>query len=291
MVLTVTPFGMDKYMQPPQKWEREKLSYFADHTSVHGWPRVLSNNNVQYKLLWLSLCLISTGMFLFQAFELLYNYFQFPTQTTVEVYGPIEQFPSITFCNLQHIDPVLHYLVVKQINGDLENVCDNKTGSHEEFLCKLKKKYKPQIDTYNLLEKEYEYFSRNKTNKPHNIKYFLEDLGYKSDFFINSVRAKYFNRETFAANILKTGLSKPSQFGISLENFINQCYYSIYDCTPKRSSPSPWFKLVNTSDHFNCYTFNPNVFLQEVAEDKDARTQPIPGAQGGKINLVKYYQV
>ena len=287
MVLKVKPLGMDKDQKQKKWWLGEKLSYFADHTSVHGWPRVLSNNKKFYKLFWLLLCLTSTGMFLFQAILLLEDYYEYPTQTTLEVSGPIEQFPSITFCNLQHIDPVLHYLVVNDLNGDKENSCNNKTNSDDDLLCSLKGKYKSQIDTYKLLQKEYQYFDNQRETRPNKIKAYLKEIGYTSDFLIDSVRAKFLNRQTFAANILKTRISKPSHFGISVENFINKCYYSIYECTPKRSSPSPWFTLINTSNHFNCYTFNPNVFEQEVTRDINAKTSSVLGPQGG--NCILYF--
>ena len=257
------------------------LQDFSAQTTVHGLPKILSNDSVASKCIWLVLFSGATALFLIQGITLLSDYFKYPTRTVLGT-DTLKEFPSVTLCNLRHIDPVLNLLFAKSLTGKLPKVCDSKKNKSQEdrFLCHLKHKYKRQLKTYDFLRIAYKNIQGWKQN-PASCK-ILWDILQKlrnKDFMISAISTALGSRATFAANVLKSRLSKPEDFGFEFDHFFVNCRYGSNECAvPQKVECSgqndndTWcfkrnqvgFKRLYETNHFNCYTFNPAEFLVET---------------------------
>ena len=86
------------------------LHEFSEQTTVHGLPKILSNDSTASKCVWLILFAGAIALFLIQGITLLSDYFKYPTRTVLGT-ERLKEFPSVTLCNLRHIDLVLHLLL------------------------------------------------------------------------------------------------------------------------------------------------------------------------------------
>ena len=64
----------------------EILHEFATYTTAHGLNRLVESAGILRKLIWAAFCLGAMGMFLFQSYGLIEQYFARPLSTTLTVH-------------------------------------------------------------------------------------------------------------------------------------------------------------------------------------------------------------
>ena len=279
------------------------LKEFSEQTTVHGLPKILSNDSSVSKCIWLVLFSGATALFMIQGITLLSDYFKHPTRTVLET-ERLKEFPSVTLCNLRHIDPVLNLLLTKYVTRKIPNSCEtnNPKSADDQYLCYLKEKYERQLKTYDLLRIPYKNAQKIKQNYEKEI--FFRDIlqgTQNPNFMVSAISSDMESRATFAANVLKSRISNPEDFGFEFDHFIIKCKFGSKECAVPELKPchidnnGTWyfkrnqmgFKRVYESNHYNCYTFNPSEFLMESMrlESRDLIPEPMIGIHGG-LDLV-----
>ncbi|XP_048252291.1 amiloride-sensitive sodium channel subunit gamma-like [Haliotis rufescens] len=81
------------------------LTNYANNTSAHGISKLVDNNGILLKLMWLVLLLVATGLIVFQVIKLVQQYQRRPVNTKTSIESTQLTFPSVTICNL---NPVLN---------------------------------------------------------------------------------------------------------------------------------------------------------------------------------------
>lgn len=276
------------------------LEEFSEKTTVHGLPKILSNESSVSKCVWLILFSGATAVFLIQSITLLSVYFSYPIQTVLGT-ERLDEFPSVTICNLRHIDPLINFLFLKSVTGDLPDDCGSASQLNEtdKFLCYLKKKYEKQLNTYDFLRVPYDNIEKlwKKLSKEGSLPSLLKRKR-NENFILSSFRSALGCRATFASNVLKSKLSNPEDFGFEFDHFIVKCRYGSRSCADiieekcrVSSDNDTWcfkrnqigFKQVYDPNHYNCYTFNPTQFLTESMDigSDDKVPPPMTGFQSG----------
>ena len=278
------------------------LKEFSEQTTVHGLPKILSNDCPISKCIWLVLFSVATALFMVQGMTLLYDYFKYPTSTVLDT-ERLKEFPSVTVCNLRHIDPVLNLLLTKHVTRKLPQKCEPKyyKSYDEKYLCHLKKAYGRQLRTYDLLRVPYENTKR--IQNDYKDRMLFKDIlqgTEDSDFFVTTIAAEVNSRATFAANVLKSELSNPEEFGFDFDHFIVKCRFGSKECAAAEEKPcnvdnnstcfrrnQSGFKRIYNTNHYNCFTFNPTEFLKEnmKLESGDSIPEPMSGIYAG-LDLV-----
>ena len=83
---------------------KDLVNEFADGTTAHGLPLVISSLNWWAKLFWFVAFFGFTAIFLMQGYNLLFEYFHFPYTTKVDlVTEKLLDFPAVTVCNMNRM--------------------------------------------------------------------------------------------------------------------------------------------------------------------------------------------
>nr|XP_002716931.1 acid-sensing ion channel 5 [Oryctolagus cuniculus] len=125
----------------PSPTDRKKFDHdFAISTSFHGVHNIVRNQSKWRQAMWTAVVLGSVSLTVWQIYSRLFNYFRWPTTTSVEVqYVEKMEFPAVTFCNLNRFqsDAVAKFgmvillwdIVSKVIH--LQDIGANSTASKE----------------------------------------------------------------------------------------------------------------------------------------------------------------
>ncbi|CAH1795512.1 unnamed protein product [Owenia fusiformis] len=219
---------------------------FANETTLHGVPKIIKDRSCGTRLFWSCVCLSALCMFLIQASTLMGKYLDYKKKVDIEVLDDPAPFPSISLCNIRHIDAILfeeiqgysqqHYMKVLEVMEASKNpnYVRNKTVEEDKPF------YWTSLETSINVQG---YLS----TKPELVK----ELGFDN---INDLTEIMFTRETPAANIDK---DKVTQFGIEAIEFIITCVYSGDRCNYSD------FKRFFHPFFYNCFTFNTSSFLTD----------------------------
>ena len=86
--------------EPPRRRRRSIIKEFALNTTVHGLPSIAQSHSKYNCMFWTVSFLIFAGAMTYFVMESIKVYFQYPTQTSVNiVVEPRQTFPAVTFCN------------------------------------------------------------------------------------------------------------------------------------------------------------------------------------------------
>lgn len=88
--------------QKKHKTLKEKLQEFADDTTAHGIPRIISRPNYFSKLFWLILVCGAFYLFGSQAWEIVAAFHSYNTKIELVTKREIN-FPAVTVCNLNRM--------------------------------------------------------------------------------------------------------------------------------------------------------------------------------------------
>ncbi|KAF6037706.1 SCNN1D [Bugula neritina] len=75
------------------------LADFAETTTAHAPPKIMTHKHILSKLFWGFLFLIGIGTFVFFSQELIRSFVSFETTTDIELKFSVLEFPAVTFCN------------------------------------------------------------------------------------------------------------------------------------------------------------------------------------------------
>ena len=194
------------------------LKQFAGRTTVHGVPRAINSNSTFARLVWSSVFLMASIMFVAQFIQLLQKYYSRPKKVTVEVVPLPVPFPAISFCNMRNLDA----FVLNKINENFINMSDplyHAENSDHPFV----KAYMESVAKY----------------YPMYAKYALEEL---------DVFQTVLTRSTLAANIPRDLISLA---GVQKDEFIVSCRLGGHDCN-RTTNILQFFDPY----YYNCFTYN-----------------------------------
>ncbi len=77
---------------------------FAQGTTMHGISRAIQARSAVTRAFWLTVLGIAAATFFYQFAHLLLKYFSYPKKVTVEVSNTPVPFPSVSLCNMRHLD-------------------------------------------------------------------------------------------------------------------------------------------------------------------------------------------
>ncbi|KAL4218059.1 hypothetical protein ACF0H5_022797 [Mactra antiquata] len=87
----------------PKRGFLDVLKEFAESSTLHGVPKVVSSRQLAVKVLWCILLVLALCAMLAQLFILFRTYRSYPIQTTVSLEFGQLQFPAISFCNMNPV--------------------------------------------------------------------------------------------------------------------------------------------------------------------------------------------
>lgn len=96
----VTPF-----QEPPKRTTYGSvLNDFADSTTAHGLPRVISEGKWYWKIFWFLVFAGATYVFCRQAWDILQDYRSNPVNTNIKIQTrTYVDFPAVTVCNMNRM--------------------------------------------------------------------------------------------------------------------------------------------------------------------------------------------
>lgn len=96
----VTPF-----QEPPKRATYGSvLNDFADSTTAHGLPRVISEGKWYWKIFWFLVFSGATYIFCRQAWDILSDYRSNPVNTNIKIQTrTYVDFPAVTVCNMNRM--------------------------------------------------------------------------------------------------------------------------------------------------------------------------------------------
>ena len=196
---------------------RDVLEKFARSTTMHGMPKIISSHSIFARIFWSLICVAAGAMFCTQISELLQKYFSFPKKVTVEIATGPQPFPSISVCNMRHLDVyTLNTLNRKFIEDDLPMNHINKTN--DSF-----------INEYMALTARF------------------SELWYRYQMTHTYVFQEAFSQATYVANIPEEIISTA---GVQIDQFIVKCNFGQHECNITQD-----FKQFFDPKYFNCFTY------------------------------------
>ena len=119
------------------------LSKFAEHTTVHGVPRIIRSKSKTSCFFWTLVCLASITAFSYYGYNILRRYLRYEKNVDMEISQKGIQFPQITVCNLNHISLDLLFDIMDRYDkfpwSDFESFSDsmmNYSKDTNEFVKK-----------------------------------------------------------------------------------------------------------------------------------------------------------
>nr|AWC68056.1 DEG/ENaC family ion channel ENaC4 [Platynereis dumerilii] len=215
---------------------------FADSTSMHGVPRIINARSLAARVFWSITCICAFGIFLWQCVILLQRFYSYPKKVNVEVVQRPVRFPSVSFCNTDHLDLV----VVKRLEEMLLE-SDNITYGNDTHFMKFKEAYQAFWDSSSFFFQPY-----------------LQHVKPYEKAMTHMLAA--YSRLGLIANL---GVDLASQGGIEMRDFIVNCRFMGEPCDIEKSFVKffdPYF--------FNCFTFDPSTILS-------SKTTRLQGAEYG----------
>ncbi len=297
-LLVCVAFGLCTSTMKSISNSKLNLQEFSEHTTVHGLPKILSNESTLSKTVWLLLFLCATGLFLLQAITLLDTYFDRPVQTVLKAES-LKEFPSVTVCSLRNIDPVLNFLFVKSSLGELPSDCRSPGNDDDGYLCFMVDKYKQELEVYNKLRTPYNNVAKIKSDPALDAP--LYHHFDRNEYLVTALNNYLGSRVTFAANVLHSNLISPTKMGFDFDHFMMKCRFGSHSCASMLLDDDcglqryvnqtkgctirdrEGFRQLYDPRTYNCYTFNTTQFLmrQYKASSVDELPPPMTGPESG----------
>ncbi|KAK2154562.1 hypothetical protein LSH36_265g03022 [Paralvinella palmiformis] len=206
---------------------KEVLDIFANHTTMHGLPKVIHAKSTLSRIFWSIVCIAAGAMFCMQMSEVLRRYFSYPKKVTVEVVPTPVPFPAISLCNMRNLD----FYTLNTLNRKF--IADPYPTSHLNDS-------NPFIRSYMLLVARY------------------GAMWYEYQDVYPHVFQEVFSRTTFSSNINESIISEAA---VLLDEFIVNCYHAGNSCNRSRD-----FDKFFDPYYFNCFTYTSPSYRDENQE-------------------------
>ena len=189
---------------------------------MHGISRAIQARSAVTRAFWLTVLGIAAATFFYQFAHLLLKYFSYPKKVTVEVSNTPVPFPSVSLCNMRHLDNM---------------VLD-------------------EISRVFLVNEEPEEW-KNATNNPYVSAYIDSVRTYANIYYSGPIDDQVFetisSRTSISTNImLRSNRSLLVDAGVPFYEFVVSCSYAGTDC-----DNASHFRKFFDIYYYNCYTFNP----------------------------------
>ena len=132
-----TIFPADKPTVKPDRrrygWQ-SIIQHFAHNTSAHGIPRIARSQSINNRIFWTVSFLAFSGITLYFVVQTIRTYFQYPTQTSVNVVSEWPQnFPAFTICNVARFRYDTFIMSFLNYTNELNITNTNDTTSFSSF--------------------------------------------------------------------------------------------------------------------------------------------------------------
>ncbi len=208
------------------------LKRFAQGTTMHGVSRAIQARSTVTRVFWLAVLGIAACAFVYQFASLLWKFYSYQTKVTIEVSNTPVPFPSVSLCNMRHLDNMVlteinRVFGISQEPKDWQNITDNPFVSA----------YMDSVSTYSDM--------------------FLDNHIDMHEFEIIS------SRTSMSSNImLRTNHSLLVEAGVPFHEFVVSCKYADTNCGHV-SNFTQFFDMY----YYNCYTFNPHSLNAESGSE------------------------
>src|SRR6218665_185579 len=231
---------------------RKHLEHFAEHTSMHGFGKVILTKKPEKRVAWVIVFLSAWILFAYQFTSVLMKYFEYSKKTTTEFVSGGAPFPAITLCNMQSLDFYAMHKFMKSIKAvESEEDIINKT-----FVSMFGKNNSYTYHIALLYDLTVKYVK----NNGHNL----------TPFDVKELE-KAFSRTTIAENLPKNVLD---EIAIKQDEFIVKCTFGNASCN---------FKTIDHSYFLKCFTFEPPGMSNTSFEDFQSLSEGI--ANGISVTL------
>ena len=196
---------------------RSLLQDFANVTTMHGMPKVISAKGNIHRTFWSIVCFLAALMFSLQLALLIQKYLTYPKKVEIEIMPAAVPFPAISLCNMRSLDVmVLNTFNKIFLSNSLPPLIWNRT-----VVPRFVNKYMETVSRYYPM-------------------YLREDLDLK-------IFQTVLTRNLIASNIDSRTVASA---GVSFNEFIVTCLYGNKDCNRTAD-----FTQFFDSYYYNCFTF------------------------------------
>ncbi len=189
---------------------------------MHGISKATQARSTVTRAFWLTVLGIAGATFFYQFVHLLLKYFSYHKKVTVEVSNTPVPFPSVSLCNMRHLDN----FVLDEINRIFHVTQDPREWTDA-------------------------------ANNPF-VSSYMDSIGTYANMFVNNTinEQEYetlSSRTSISTNImLRSNRSLLIEGGVPFYEFVVGCTYASTNCGNETS-----FRQFFDIYYYNCYTFNP----------------------------------
>ncbi|XP_070543785.1 amiloride-sensitive sodium channel subunit gamma-like [Ptychodera flava] len=200
---------------------RNTLADFGSNTTAHGFARLVAADSKIVKFLWMLICCLCWGLFIWQAIVFIEKYYRFEVSYSISVDFRVLPFPAVTVCNMNPLR-----------ESALENIADK----YKERLAFLK--YEEQSEDDADADEESIFTT---TSESESLSEYSLEENYDFDF-----------RQGLNLSMMMSNLPEDvrNATGHRKEDLIQECVFNGITCSSKN------FTLVLNPMYGNCYSFN-----------------------------------
>ncbi|XP_077989200.1 epithelial sodium channel subunit gamma-like [Glandiceps talaboti] len=225
---------------------KEVAAQFGSSTTAHGFSNFVAAKSMLGKLIWVFICALAWGVFIWQAVTFIQKYYEFNVSYDIAVAFRELSFPAVTICN---INP-LRQSMLKELGAEYQE--------HLEFLVFEESEGNSTGDSFDWAAE----ISDGQVDEA----WWDESDNIYDDYdtdFIEDVNL------TTIMNTLASDVR--SNVGHQKTDFIQECTFAGLKCTPNN------FTQVLNPKYGNCYSFNVG------ANDTEILTSTRPGPSHGLL--------
>ena len=208
------------------------LKDFANETTLHGLPKVITSSNVFKRLAWFVLFLCALGTMTWQTSKLFEQFLSFRKTVSLDVDRAVMQFPSVTLCSESGVSVAVKEDIAEHIRGyDIQDAFNfsynifanlsvidhhHQNGNCSGHVCSVSREYLQWFS--NVIKTALTFVFEN----------------YKLDGYL------------LAANL---GLNLSTHAGVHLQDNLYSCHFDGHPCSVKN------FTVYRDPRYLLCYTF------------------------------------
>ncbi|XP_070542967.1 amiloride-sensitive sodium channel subunit gamma-like [Ptychodera flava] len=240
-------------VEKPQKDDhriRDTLADFSSNTTAHGFARLVAADSKIVKFLWILICCLCWGVFIWQAIVFIEKYYRFEVSYSISVDFRVLPFPAVTVCNmnplrqsaLENIDDKY-----KDLLEFLKSGAQSEDNAHADEESNSATSESENISKMMLMSEDDDDFDGESSPD-----FSLESEGFSDYSWEEPVDFDFdFTRELNLSMIMSHLPSEVrNKTGHQKEDLIQECVFNGIKCSSKN------FTLVLNPKYGNCYSFN-----------------------------------
>ncbi|XP_070542971.1 amiloride-sensitive sodium channel subunit gamma-like [Ptychodera flava] len=206
---------------------RNTLADFGSNTTAHGFARVVAADSKILKFLWVLVCCLCWGVFIWQAIDFIEKYFRFEVTYSISVDFRELPFPAVTVCNMNPLR-----------QSELDEIDDK----YKEKLGFLNFEQRTENET----DEEFDWAAPAVTQQILNV----SGEGEEEESFEDFYDLDHVQGLNLSAIMSQLPGELRARIGHQKEDLIQECSVNGVKCSSKN------FTLVLNPKYGNCYSFN-----------------------------------